>query len=242
MFSLQQILCKEETEKAEVHVRALVEKLLAGEAVGTAISKDTAEKILKAVEAGETIVPHVTTEPISAGEVAPTEKNLIDSTLKEFENVTTDILQYFELSVLLCTESGEVLGTYDELPGTLRFTIKIPENMDVAGKTFVVIRVHNGEVAILDTIMNGDNTLTFETDRFSTYALAYKEDVVEEEVSKDAVSENTTEETEANTEADADVENVEESNDSMLTIGAIAALLLSVCSLIIVRRKQSLNK
>ena len=43
------------------------------------------------------------------------------------------------------------------------------------------------------------------------------------------------------TPAEVEVEE-EEDNSSMLTIGAIAALLLSVCSLIIVRRKQSLNK
>ena len=231
-----------ETEKADVHVRALVEKLLAGESVGTAVSKETSEKILKAIKAGEAIVSEVVTQPILAGEVVPEEKNLVESTLKELENVTTGVLQYFELSVLLCTENGEVLGTYDELPGTLRFTIKIPENMDATGKTFVVIRVHNGEVAILDTIMNGDNTLTFETDRFSTYALAYKEDFVEDEVSKEADSEKFEDETIVDTEAGADVENTEESDNSMLTIGAIAALLLSVCSLIIVKREKTLNE
>ena len=64
----------------------------------------------------------------------------------------------------------------------------------------------------------------------------------EETVEKDATQkEESTQIMEEETPLAADAK-AEEDNSAMLTIGAIAALFLSVCSLIIVRRKQSLNK
>ena len=43
------------------------------------------------------------------------------------------------------------------------------------GRTFYVIRVHDGKAEKLDTVENEDGTLTFKTDKFSTYALAYED-------------------------------------------------------------------
>ena len=44
--------------------------------------------------------------------------------------------------------------------------------------------MHEGETTVLETKMNADGTLSFQTDRFSTYALAYidalAEDVVDD--------------------------------------------------------------
>ena len=163
--------------KAEAQVNALVEKIVAGETVEeTVVSKETVEKITAAVESGKEIVTKVVAEVVTESAVSAEAK----AAVKAVSDVV--VAEYIELSVVICTSEGEELGTYNELTESLTFTITIPASMETKGRTFVVIRVHNGEVAVLDTVMNADGTLSFETDRFSTYALAYKEDVVAEEV------------------------------------------------------------
>ncbi len=79
-----------------------------------------------------------------------------------------------------------------------------------------------------------------------------EEVVIEEEETPLAGGETETVEKESTEKEDVEIKDeetplaadaeAEEDNSAMLTIGAIAALFLSVCSLIIVRRRQSLNK
>lgn len=188
-IEVEVIVEEEMAAKAEEQVNALVEQILAGEVVETSVvSEETVVKIAEAVENGETIVAKVVATTIAENEVSAEAKAAVKeaiATIAEPEVVNVVVAQFLDLSVAICTESGEELGTYNELTETLTFTIAVPENMETEGKTFVVIRVHNGEVTVLDTVMNADGTLSFETDKFSTYALAYKEDVVVEEAVED---------------------------------------------------------
>ena len=42
-------------------------------------------------------------------------------------------------------------------------------------RVYTVIRVHDGKAEKLKTTLNEDGTLTFETDKFSTYAITYED-------------------------------------------------------------------
>lgn len=53
-------------------------------------------------------------------------------------------------------------------------TVTVPENLRKTSREFVVMRVHKGAVAILEDQDSAASTVTFETDRFSTYVLAYR--------------------------------------------------------------------
>ena len=62
----------------------------------------------------------------------------------------------------------------------MKVTIKVPEeliNKDSKTKReYYIARSHNGKVDILETIYNEKtNSLTFETDKFSDYAILYKD-------------------------------------------------------------------
>lgn len=61
----------------------------------------------------------------------------------------------------------------------MRIEIQVPEdckNTDASVKReFAVIRVHNGETTVLKDLDDNDDTITIETDCFSTYAIAYKD-------------------------------------------------------------------
>lgn len=84
-----------------------------------------------------------------------------------------------------------------ELDEAVKVTLDIPETIekvkDGYTRKYVVIRVHENkdgkyETTVLDAKDNEDGTVTFETDRFSTYVLAY-EDVKEEEVKTQEIDE-----------------------------------------------------
>ena len=64
-----------------------------------------------------------------------------------------------------------------ETKGKVKASIVIPENLRKSGRTFEIIRVHDGvATAIAGTYDESTHVFTFETDKFSTYALAYKDD------------------------------------------------------------------
>lgn len=100
--------------------------------------------------------------------------------VKDKKGAETKIAQYLDLTVLLKTTSGQELGTINKLSKDMTFTIAVPEDLVKEGRVFVVLRMHEGETTVLETTMNSDGTLSFKTDRFSTYALAYIDVSVEE--------------------------------------------------------------
>lgn len=67
----------------------------------------------------------------------------------------------------------------------LRLTVDVPEELLADGRVFVVVRVHNGVAEVLEDLVPGDGAhITFETDRFSTYAIAYRIEKDPDEPSK----------------------------------------------------------
>jgi hypothetical protein len=59
-----------------------------------------------------------------------------------------------------------------ELPTTMEVVIEIPDDVYQKGKTYSVLRVHNGELTVLPDLDDDPKTITFRTDRFSSYAIA----------------------------------------------------------------------
>ena len=63
-----------------------------------------------------------------------------------------------------------------ETNGKVKASIVIPESLWKSGRTFEIIRVHDGvATAISGTYDENTHVFTFETDKFSTYALTYKD-------------------------------------------------------------------
>ena len=79
-------------------------------------------------------------------------------------------LQYFDLTVLK-TMDGTTMNV-TELPTSLEVVIEIPEEIYKAGKTYSVLRLHHGSLTVLPDLDDNPKTITFRTDRFSSYAIA----------------------------------------------------------------------
>ena len=84
---------------------------------------------------------------------------------------------YFEISLekVTTTASGSTTSVeITELAKPIRIAMDIPASLRGFNRTFAVIRVHGDSVDVLNDLDSDPNTITFETDRFSSYTLIYK--------------------------------------------------------------------
>ena len=146
--------------------------------------KITLENVKEAQENGEGIITEVIVDKMDESKVDADVKEALEKALtesvKDKKGAETKIAQYLDLTVLLKTTKGQRLGEINKLSKEMTFTIAVPEDLVKEGRAFVVLRMHEGETTVLETTMNSDGTLSFKTDRFSTYALAYVDMPVEE--------------------------------------------------------------
>ena len=98
-----------------------------------------------------------------------------DTTL--IQNTSGDYTVGLYLDINLFKKVGSNDATkVTETNGKVKASILIPESLWKSGRTFEIIRVHDGvATAIAGTYDENTHVFTFETDQFSTYALAYKD-------------------------------------------------------------------
>lgn len=121
----------------------------------------------------------------------------------------------------------------------LKLTIGVPKSFPAVAdgytRTYAVLRLHEGSVTELPTTLNSDGTLSFETDKFSTYALAYtdtKEDTSETATTTAAttatttVAASTSDATTASAKAAAEDKTAPKTGDSM-PIAVLVVLMLA---------------
>lgn len=159
----------EETVKQET--QSVIEDIMAGTVVDSVVDEQTAEKVAEAINDGEAVTAEIVVVKVQQDEIAQIEQNAIE------EKVTSELgtdakVQYLDVSIVL-KAGDEELGTLNKLEEEITITVAIPEELKAEGRTYKVIRNHNGVVDVLDTVVNEDGTISFKTDRFSTYALAY---------------------------------------------------------------------
>ena len=108
----------------------------------------------------------------------------------------------------------------DESSKLMKITVNIPQSVEGVKegykRAYYIVRIHNGEATILDATENGDGTISFETDKFSTYSLAYADTLTktEDDSKKDENKDNSSEENKGNNsdENNKSDENSEENN------------------------------
>ena len=150
------------------------------------VSEQTMNNILRALSEGKEISAEIKVEMTTA-------ETIPENDVEAFLLVTAGnaashlkIGKYFNIGIMLKADDGEELGNYNEITEKLTFTIPKPKDVPCPeGMEYVVIRIHDGEAAIIPVTVNKDGSLSFETDRFSSYALAVRE-VMDEEVAKSA--------------------------------------------------------
>ena len=124
--------------------------------------------------------------------VTDSDKKLIHNKLKADEKIGTI------LDIVLNKNVDGNKNSVHELNSAIKLKVAIPDNIinkDASIKReYSVIRIHNGEAENISVDYNeNDNTIIFETDRFSTYAIVYK-DIIKntEDNNQSAIPDNNT--------------------------------------------------
>lgn len=109
---------------------------------------------------------------VSAADKAAVEAALGSSTAKGYT-----LGQYLDVS--LYKVIGDSRNIITQTNGKIRVTIDVPDSLKntdgMKTRTFAVIRVHDGKAVLLTDLDNDEDTVTIETDRFSTYAIVYQD-------------------------------------------------------------------
>ena len=145
------------------------------------------------------------------------------------------VVGYFDVSVLLKnTLTNETISNISELASPIELTVALPSELQTVSegytRAFYVIREHNGKVELLETSLASDGkSLTFETDKFSTYALTYVDVLASSETP--TTPENPSEET----------PEVPQTFDSLTTymIGGGVSIAAIAGAVIYIKRKQT---
>ena len=220
----------------------------------TNVDKAVVEAIKDATEAGKNVVVStaVKVETIDAKD-AEKEFGKTHVALVEKAADKATIAQYLDLSVLMTVQADgtKVEGEVSKLEKPITFKLAIPETLkkvaDGMTRNYFVIRVHGGEVTKLPAKLNADGTLSFETDRFSTYALAY-EDVAKDDtpVGETPKDDDATQETPNTEEPKTETPNAEVPKTEAPTTGDtnnvfpwIALMTIALAGVAVAKRREN---
>ena len=111
-------------------------------------------------------------------EVTSSEKEAIESAASK-EVADIKVANYIDISIYVKdTDNGKNLGNLETVKEAITFTVPVPENLPELAegfrRIFYIVREHDGDIDILE-VKEADGKLSFETDKFSTYAIAYKD-------------------------------------------------------------------
>ena len=136
----------------------------------------------KAVENGTDIKIVLNVKDASES-VSPETKQMVEAAL-EAASEAYIVGQYLDVSLLkvISDSSGTMTRAVETTNKPILITITIPENMKGdKNRTFAILRVHGEKIDILKDQDADPDTITIETDRFSTYVLIYQEEKTAEE-------------------------------------------------------------
>ncbi|MBO4904953.1 MAG: InlB B-repeat-containing protein [Lachnospiraceae bacterium] len=102
--------------------------------------------------------------------VSLTKTEVDDSTKKTMEGfIGQKPVQYFDLTILKTMDG--LTQKVNELSTPLEVVIEIPDEIYSPGKVYSVLRLHQGSLTLLPDLDDNPKTITFITDRFSSYAI-----------------------------------------------------------------------
>ncbi len=99
--------------------------------------------------------------------VTDEDKALTDTVIKDKYTIG----QYVTIDITKTIDGKEFAVT--QLGKEISLTIEVPDSLKADGRTFAIVRLHDGKADILSDTDSDANTITFKTDKFSVYAIVY---------------------------------------------------------------------
>lgn len=176
-------------------------------------------------------------------EATDTVEKEFNKALEENKNEDAKIVSYFDITIAVKNNVTDKLeGTLSELTEEIEFKVELPI-LDAVKEGFVrnyyVIKKHDDKVEIIDAKVSKDGKyITFATDEFSTYALAYED--VKEEVKEDIKDTNTVTPEVPKTENNEKVPQTFDGITTTLILGTLS--IISIAGLYFYFKRELENK
>lgn len=122
---------------------------------------------------GKSVNIHVQVEKLEEEDVNEEEIAAIKELVKDQE-----LVKFYDITLVVKVD-GVQKDTISEVTNKLKFKVLIPEELLKEKRTFFMYRYHDGEVEKINGEVTEDNYFVFESDKFSTYALAYEDEKTE---------------------------------------------------------------
>ena len=161
-------------------ISSLTEKILTGKETGM-VDDATAEKIKAGLDEGKALTVEAIVQTTEVSKINKEDAVQVGTAIEQLSaknNSSTGIAQYLDLRIAIKV-GGTVVGDIKEVTSPLTYSIRIPEDMIKEGRSFHIVRIHNNKAEILP-IRQSENIISFDTDKFSTYALVYEDKKVED--------------------------------------------------------------
>ena len=161
-------------------ISSLTEKILTGKETGM-VDAATAEKIKAGLDEGKALTVEAIVQTMEVSKINKEDAVQVGTAIEQLSaknNSSTGIAQYLDLRIAIKV-GGTVVGDIKEVTSPLTYSIRIPEDMIKEGRSFHIVRIHNNKAEILP-IRQSENIISFDTDKFSTYALVYEDKKVED--------------------------------------------------------------
>ena len=122
------------------------------------------------------------TELVKKTEITALDENTLSEKDKDLiDKVVTDkkytLAGNYNIDLFKATKEGLKVEQISETDNNITVKIQLPESLakvkDGYKRTYYVIRIHDGVTTVLDAVDNGDGTISFKTDKFSTYSVVY---------------------------------------------------------------------
>ncbi len=130
---------------------------------------------IQLVNDGASIEIKIVIKDIS-GNVTEQDKEIIENGLtlfrKEIQELT--IGMYVDISMFTRVDEGD-WNTISAIKEPIEISIGILKELQEDGRTFYIIRSHEGEYALLNDVGHDPNNITIRTNMFSAYAIAYRQ-------------------------------------------------------------------
>lgn len=165
------LLKNQDTVKGLDNIKANLAELIEMEG---AVSDTTKTAIKAALEAGKEVTPEISVSSVPATSIESDVRANVQAKADAVFGANTKVA-YLDISLNLLVD-GSSYGL-NQLKEPISITVTLPEELK-GDYNYKVIRSHKKaegttETEVLDAVKNADGTITFKTDRFSTYAIAY---------------------------------------------------------------------
>ena len=143
------------------------------------VEKHISDEERAAIESGSNMEIILIVTSLSINEDVSDEDRYLTETF--LNNSTYEAGEYLDVSVIKLL-NGVQVGKITRLNAPITITFDIPEALRKENRSFAMVRIHSGSADLLYDLDSDPDTITIQSDKFSTYVIVYRDNADSENI------------------------------------------------------------